>query len=52
MYSIETKNLVINKLIENIYKNKIASDTNVSIGTIHNWSKIYKNNINNKISIK
>jgi hypothetical protein len=49
MYSLEIKNLVIEKLIQNVNKIQISNETNVSIGTIHNWSITYANNIINKV---
>jgi len=48
MYNLEIKNLVIQKLIQNVNKIQISNETDVSLGTIHNWSIIYTNNIHNK----
>ena len=48
MYNLEIKNLVIQKLINNVNKIQISNETNISLGTIHNWSIIYANNIHNQ----
>ena len=47
-YSIDIKNLIINKLINNVPKNNISKTLNISLSTINNWSYKYKDNINNK----
>ena len=47
-YSIDIKNLIINKLINNVPKNNISKILNISLSTINNWSYKYKDNINNK----
>lgn len=37
-YSIDIKNLIINKLINNVPKNNISKTLNISLSTINNWS--------------